>query len=171
MWRSLALVLCCAALATGCNRTSPEELMKQAEEARAMQNFPLAIELYTRVIAEHPKSLQAETAAFLIGTTYNNDLRDYEKAIPAYRDFLSRYPQGAQAPMALFMIAYLFHNELRNLDSAGAAYREFLAAYPEHEMTPSAKFELENLGKSPEELIPNEVAVQTPSAKTPAQKK
>jgi tetratricopeptide (TPR) repeat protein len=157
MWKTLIAVCGAAVLIAGCNRTSPEELMQQAQAAFNMQNFPMAIEIYTRVVADHPKSFQADTSAFMIATIYNNDLRDYEKAIGAYRDYLKRYPEGAHAPMALFLIGYLYNNELRNLDSAAATYRAFLAAYPDHEMAPSARFELDNLGKPPEMLVPQEV--------------
>jgi len=171
MWRSLIPVCCVLLVIGGCNRTSPEELLKEAEQARAVQNFPMAIELYTRVITEHPKSAQAEVSAFMIAATYNDDLRDYEKAISAYREYLQRYPQSAQAPKAQFLIGYLYHNELRNLDSAAAAYRTFLASYPDNEMAPSAQFELDNLGKPAEELIPQGLAGSAPPERTKAKKK
>jgi outer membrane protein assembly factor BamD (BamD/ComL family) len=156
MWRTLLIACSIAALFAGCNRTSPEELMTQAQQALDMQNFPMAIEVYTRVIADHSRTLQADTAAFMIPTIYNNDLREYEKAIGAYRDYLARYPEGSHAPTALFLIAYLYNNELHNLDSAAATYRAFLAAYPDHEMVASARFELDNLGKPADMLIPQD---------------
>ena len=171
MWRVLVPVWCLLLATAGCSRTSPDELLRQAEEARAMQNFPMAIELYTRVIEDHPKSAQAEVSAFMIATTYNNDLRDYEKAIPAYREYLTRYPGAAQAPMAQFLIGYLYHNELRNLDSAAAAYRAFLAMYPDHELARSATFELENLGRPAEELIPQDIAGTSPKENAGSKKK
>lgn len=156
MWRTLIVMCSVAALFAGCNRTSPEELMTQARQAADMQNFPMAIEIYGRVLADHPRTPQADTSAFMIATIYNNDLREYEKAIGAYREYLTRYPEGPHAPTALFLIGYLYNNELRNLDSAAATYRAFLAAYPDHEMAVSARFELENLGKPAEMLIPQE---------------
>jgi hypothetical protein len=65
----------------------------------------------------------------------------------------------------MFLIGYLYNNELHHLDSAAAAYRRFLEKYPNHEMALSAQFELDNLGKSPEELLPQQVATET--SKTP----
>jgi outer membrane protein assembly factor BamD (BamD/ComL family) len=161
MRRMLIILSGVCTLVGGCNRTSPEEQMMQAQQAMDMQNFTMAIEIYSRVITDHSSSPQADTSAFMIATIYNNNLRDYEKAVGAYRDYLKRYPEGRQAPMALFLIGYLYNNELRNLDSAAAAYRSFLAVYPDHDMAPSAKFELDNLGKTPEQLIPQDVTAAT----------
>jgi outer membrane protein assembly factor BamD (BamD/ComL family) len=164
MWRTLIFALGVGVFLAGCNRTSPEDLSLQARQAMDMQNFPMAVETYTRLIADHPRSPEADTAAYMIATIYNNNLREYEKAIAAYREYRQRYPEGPQAPMALFLIGYLYNNELHNLDSAAAVYRSFLTLYPEHEMAPSAKFELDNLGVPPEKLIPQDVtAARTPS--------
>ncbi len=146
-----------AVILAGCNRTSPQELSLQARQAMDMQNYPMAIEVYTRLVADHPRTPEADTAAYMIATIYNNNLREFEKAVGAYRAYLQRYPDGRQSPMALFLIGYLYNNELHNLDSAAATYRAFLAAYPEHDMAPSAKFELDNLGVPPERLIPQDV--------------
>ena len=61
-------------------------------------------------------------------------------------------------PAALFLIGFVYNNHLHNLDSARIAYEQFLTQYPSHEMASSAKFELDNLGKSPEELFRTQLA-------------
>ena len=58
----------------------------------------------------------------------------------------------------MFLIGYVYHNELRMLDSAKVAYERFLSEYPNHEMAISAQFELNTLGKPPEELVPKDEA-------------
>lgn len=154
MQKMLIAALCGLSLLAGCSRSSPDELWERAESARVAGDFEQAITLYRELVADHPRAQQAEAAAFMIASTYSNDVKDYDKAVAAFTDYLRLYPLGSQAPMALFLKAYLYHNALEKLDSAAAAYRAFIREYPEHEMVPSARFELDNLGRSPEELIP-----------------
>jgi predicted TPR repeat methyltransferase len=52
------------------------------------------------------------------------------------------------------MVGYLYNNQLGMTDSAEAAYRKFLSLYPQNELATSAQFELETLGKDPQELLP-----------------
>ncbi len=149
-------------LVAGCNRPSVEELSAKAKEAREAKNYTLAIENYTLIVQDFPGTAAAETSLFIIGTIRSNDTHEYMEAIDAYRRYLEQYPNGGHAAEALFLIGYIYNNELHTLDSAAAAYRAFLTAYPEHAMAQSARFELENLGKSPEEILPKDVVAERP---------
>ena len=62
----------------------------------------------------------------------------------------------------MFLVGYLYNNELHNTDSAAAAYRRFLERFPQHEMATSAQYELQTLGKSPEELLPQDRETESP---------
>jgi hypothetical protein len=67
------------------------------------------------------------------------------------------------------MIAFLYNNELHMIDSASVAYRRFLDAYPNHELASSASSELDNLGKTPEQILEKHVATsnsEPPSTRT-----
>lgn len=160
------------ALLVGCSKPSPEEYLGKATVAINEKNFNVAIEEYEKLIAEYPGSPQAGEAMMTIARIQADEQKDYARAIASYKRYLEAYPDGKQAPIALFLSAYLYHNELHDLDNAKALYEQFLARYPNHEMAVSAKFELDNLGKKPEELLPiqqqekSQVAVQsTRSAK------
>jgi len=76
-----------------------------------------------------------------------------EKAIELYAQVLANAPQHPKAATAQFMKGFIYANDLNQLDKAKAAYEVFLQKYPNDELAESAKMELENLGKSPEELI------------------
>jgi outer membrane protein assembly factor BamD (BamD/ComL family) len=159
---------------TGCSKPSPDEYMGKATVAINERNFNVAIEEYEKLIADHPQSPQAEEALYMIAKLQNDELKNYPRAIEVYKRYLDMYPQGKYAPVTVFLSAYLYHNELNDLPHAKEMYERFLASYPDHEMAPSAKFELDNLGKKPEELLPvvqeGQVAAQSP-AKKPAKKK
>ena len=76
-----------------------------------------------------------------------------EKAIELYASILANAPQHPKAATAQFMTGFIYANDMAQLDKAKAAYETFLQKYPKDELAESAKMELENLGKSPEELI------------------
>jgi outer membrane protein assembly factor BamD (BamD/ComL family) len=155
--------------AAGCNKPTPGEYFTQAEkeEAEAVliadtltsiedrrEVFSDAVETYTTLMAEYPSSEYSEAALFKLATIYNNHTREFRKAVDAFSTYIRSYPEGKKSAVSLFMIGYIYNNELGMLDSARVAYEQFLTQYPEHEMSMSAKFELDNLGRSPEELVP-----------------
>jgi outer membrane protein assembly factor BamD (BamD/ComL family) len=165
--RSLCFIL--PFIVAGCSRPTAEEYFaraqKQAEEAAQRSDtlrsadavreaFQPALDLFERVVREYPRHDLAEAALYEIANIKNGNLHLPREAIDAYRLYCQDYPSGKQTPMAMFLIGYLYNNELHNSDSAAAAYRRFLDRYPESEMAASAKFELNNLGKSPDEALP-----------------
>lgn len=137
----------------GC-RPSPGKNMTEAKKAEDSGNYNLAVQKYQEVVEDHPGTPEAETAMFMVATIHNNNTHEYEKAIEEYKAFATKYPASPRSATALFMVGYLYNNELNNLDSAKIAYERFLSKYPDHEMALSARYELENLGKSPDELLP-----------------
>lgn len=186
MMHARAVVCCLALLFAGCQTRTPEDLYAGAQSAHqeaqhaldsigrtadAKALFASTLEAYERVIDDHPASVQAEQALMKIAELEAGVCQDVPRAIEAYKRFARVYPASAKAPTALFMVGYLYNNYLANIDSAAAAYRLFLQLYPTHELATSAQFELENVGKDPQELLPAEPpkaaagADRTPSGK------
>jgi len=117
-----------------------------------------ALDAYSSLMTEYPKSPQAEEALFTVGTIQNNDLHDPAEAISYFRRYVDLYPDGSHAHVAMFLIGFLYNNELHDTAQAAPAYRRFLEKYPHDEMALSAQMELNTLGKSPDELIQKQVA-------------
>jgi tetratricopeptide (TPR) repeat protein len=168
-WLPVPPLLLGVILLWGCGRPTAEELFAKAqkeqkaaeaaadttrsvEAMRTLFSAPLAT--YTTIVDEYPKSDFVEPSLFMIGTIRNNNTHEYQLAVDAYKRYVELFPDGKQVQLAMFLIGYLYNNELHNLDSAGAAYRRFLDRYPDSEMAASARFELNTLGKSPDELLP-----------------
>ena len=82
-----------------------------------------------------------------------NSKGNNEKAIKLYDELIRIHPDSEYSPMALFMIGYINANEIKDYERAKKVYAEFLEKYPTSELANSVKFELENMGKSPDELI------------------
>lgn len=80
-------------------------------------------------------------------------LKNYDKAFEVFDKIIKEYPQSKEAAGAMFMKAFTLDNDLKKLDEAKAAYEAFLQKYPNDEFADDAQFLLNNLGKSPEEII------------------
>lgn len=170
-------------LLNGCSKPTAEELFTAAQNAyQEVQKARsqgksyrdslgvVAIDLYRKVVKEYPTGELGERAMFMEATIRHNDMQDFAKAIDSYKQYIEAYPDGSQVPIAMFLVGYLYNNELHNIDSAGAAYRRFLAKFPNNEMAMSAEFELNNLGKSPDDFLPKPTVAETPAKKKPAGK-
>jgi TolA-binding protein len=153
----------------GCHRPSAEEYFALAENARNTGNMNIALENYRKIVELYPESSRAEEAQFDVASITQNTLRRYGDAIAEYRTFAQMFPHSSKAPAALFLQGYIFNNDLNEIDSAATAYKRFLAMYPDHEMAASARFELDNLGKSPEELLREHASDRAVQADTSGQ--
>jgi TolA-binding protein len=163
-----------ALLWTGCGRPPAEEYLKKAQEAEKGGLWSVAIENYRDLAKDHPDDTLAESALFTIAAIEHNNLQNFQAAVDGYKLYLEKFPRGKKAAVAMFLTAFLYNNELKNLDSAKVFYQRFLATYPNDEMASSAQFELNNLGKSPDEILPKPevVAEKAPAkaTKPPARK-
>ncbi len=170
-------------LLNGCSKPTAEELFTAAQNAyqevqrvRSQEKTLrdslgiVAIDLYMKVVKEYPDGELGERALFMVATIRQNDMQDFAKAVDSYKQYIEAYPNGSQAPIAMFLVGYLYNNELHDIDSAGAAYRRFLAKFPNNEMAMSAEFELNNLGKSPDDFLPKPTVAEAPAKTKPAGK-
>lgn len=190
LWNKAFLVSTVTAVllfVTGCSTPSADELYATAQNAHTEAQqvldslkrkadpvalFTPVVAAYEQVAAEFPKSDEAEHSLFKAAELRASYLQDVRGAVGLYARHAETFPASNRAPTALFMVGYLYNNHLLMADSAGAAYRKFLALYPQHELATSAQFELESLGKQPEELIPAErpgSVAATPAKKAPPQ--
>ena len=63
------------------------------------------------------------------------------------------HPRYEKRANGLFLLGFVQENYAMNLDEAKRIYELFLVEFPNHEMADDAKASIENLGKSPEEII------------------
>jgi TolA-binding protein len=168
----IALLIILLSLA-GCSKQTPEQLMQQAQTAQQQAQrtvdslgrkadvpalFAPVMAAYEEVVNDYPSAPEAEQALFRLADLRMNVMREPQKSVDSFKQYVERYPAGSKAPTAMFMVGYIYNNEMNNIDSAAAAYRRFLQLFPEDELATSAQFELNNLGKKPEDLFPPEVA-------------
>ncbi len=72
---------------------TPEYLFKAAEIHRSIRDHKNAITTYERIIKDYPDYEKVPHSLFLIGFTYENDLKNTTKAKELYAQFLEKYPK------------------------------------------------------------------------------
>ena len=66
---------------------------------------------------------------------------------------VQEYKTYSKVPLALFLQGFIAETELNDLEHAKQYYETFLHKYPHHQLSNDVQASLNNLGKSPEELI------------------
>lgn len=79
--------------------------------------------------------------------------QQYDRALYLYEWFQTAYPDNPKAPQAMFMRAFIYDNDLEQYETAGRLYQEFIEKHPTDDFADDAEVLLENLGKSPEEMM------------------
>ncbi|MCK6615738.1 MAG: tetratricopeptide repeat protein [Ignavibacteriales bacterium] len=145
---------------TGCSKKNAATYMDEAKNLLKENKYKEAVLLYEELTKEYPEAPLAAEAFFEMAKLYQaklvpgvTDIDAYQKAITSYTSVYEKYPDSKEAPLALFMTGFILANEMKQYPAAKQAFEKFIAQYPDHEMLSSAQSELENMGKSPEELL------------------
>ncbi len=150
---SLFFLFVISFLFQSCSKQTDKKLWENIEQAKQNQQYDSTIQLCQTLLQEYPKSPLAHFALYTIAETYRNGKHDYPKALQYYRQYAEQYPNTEHTPVATFLVGFIYNNDLNNPDSAKVGYERFLSKFPNHELARSAKFELENIGKTPEEIL------------------
>lgn len=166
---SAYIVPCIILFLVGCAKMTEDELWQKVEQSRASGNTDSTVQMCQAILKEYPEGKNAPAALFMLAQTYNAK-QDFHAAVDSYSAFVKKYPDLNSTPLAMFFIGFIYNNNLQMVDSARVAYQNFIAKFPNHELAASAKFEIDNLGKTPDEIIgvKKEVAMKT---KKPSTKK
>lgn len=158
----LALLLSLLFLAScGPNREKSLQDIKQAEdnlyakEGAYLFNDSLAtitLNAYLAYVKDFPKDSVSADFLFKAADLYRGK-RDFETSITTFARIGQEYPEYAKVPQALFLQGFIYENEIKDLPKAKERYETFLAQYPQHPLARDVQFSLNNLGKTPEQII------------------
>lgn len=121
-------------------------------DTRGVSQAGELMQLYIQAAEADPKDAKAPDYMFRAGELAMN-LEKVPQALDLYNKIIYTYPEYEKAPECLFLMAFIYENNLQNLGKAKDLYEQFLRQYPDHEFADDAAFSLENIGKSPEELM------------------
>lgn len=139
------------------------EVVKEITDAEAalynVDNFTFdpvranaVVMAYSKFAQGFPEDKQSAEYLFKSGEIYRS-LKQYPKAIEAYNTINDKYGSYAKAAQSLFLTGFCYENDLKDFPKAKAAYESFLTKYPDHELAKDVRFSMENLGRSPEDII------------------
>ena len=136
-----------------------EEALKKANQSlatnhpdtSAVKQARQAIESF---IQRFPEDTLSTAYLFELALVYEKQ-RQYDSTIKTLERIYSIYPHSKQASKAVFLEGFLYANVLNELDKAKKVYQYYLDHYGDldSKMTNDVKMELQNIGKSPEEIL------------------
>ncbi|MBR9974822.1 MAG: tetratricopeptide repeat protein [Bacteroidetes bacterium] len=153
MIKRFILFISAITILAGCAGQDADDLMKQASDLQKDEKPSEALVIYEQITREFAESPQAPEAMFRCALIYINEQGDPVKAATTYELVSEKYPDSEWGHKGLFAAGYTYANDIANLERARTAYEKYLTQYPDSSMTETVRFELENLGKSAEELL------------------
>lgn len=118
------------------------------EKAKAIE----LVDLYVNYTDNYPEDSMAVEYLFK-GAEFCLNLGEGQRAIILYDRVIQEYPDFRKVPECFFLKGYVYENYLGDLENARAIYSEFIRKYPDNEFADDAAISIQNLGKTPEELI------------------
>lgn len=77
----------------------------------------------------------------------------FDEAIKLFETVYQKYPDFERAPDALFLEGFTYENHMNDIENAKRCYNDFLKRFPDDQLADQVRMVLENIGKSPEELV------------------
>lgn len=142
-----------------------QALSSDHPDSSAVKQARAAVESFVK---RFPEDSLSPSFLFELALVYEKQ-RQYDSAIITLDRVYSYYPRSKQAGKALFLEGFLYANTLHQLDKAKEKYELYLKEYSANDakMTNDAQMELQNLGKSPEEIL-NEIQEKAKQDSLPA---
>lgn len=128
-----------------------KELMSDSLKSIDRKKAIEMIDLYTQYAEKYPDDTNGYEYIFK-AADISNGIGQYQQAINLYKEVSSNQAFRKRA-VALFLQGFIYENQLRDYFKAREIYEKFLEFYPEHALADDVRYSLQNLGKTPEELI------------------
>jgi TolA-binding protein len=129
-----------------------EERLFNAETGYSPKAADSLVQLYQEFAGRFPGDSLSPGYLFKAASLLMN-IQRADRSIALFRQVMERYPEHSKAPLALFFIGFVQENQLGLLDQARQSYMLFLEKYPGHDFADDARASIENLGKTPEQMI------------------
>ncbi len=129
-----------------------DSLMAAPIGANYKSKAPDLVKRMSDYVEKNPKDTISAMYLFKAGDL-SRGLGKFDDAINYWQMLIEKYPDYKRAPDALFLQAFTYENDVKDLDKAKNLYETFLKKYPNHSFAANIPVIIENLGKSPEELI------------------
>ncbi|MFO7614502.1 MAG: tetratricopeptide repeat protein [Bacteroidales bacterium] len=156
------IVALIAVAGTQCTPKDPKAKIQSMEEKVRSESFTFdqkGIQLIEELIIAYTDYAEAnkysdEAPEYLYkAAEFSLNLNKPVQALEFYNQIIYQYPDFHKAPECLFLLAFIYENHMLNLGKAKELYETFIERYPDHDFADDAAISIQNMGKSPEELI------------------
>lgn len=110
------------------------------------------ISQYTAFVDNFPKDSLAPLYLYR-SIRVKMSMNDGHGSMKLIDKYINEYTNTTSYPEVVFLKAYVYENLLSNYGRASEIYRDFIHTFPDHELQDDAQVAIQNMGKSPEELI------------------
>lgn len=107
---------------------------------------------YERFATDYPTDSMSAEYLFRAADFYRYLGRPL-KSIQVYERISLQFPNHSKSPIAVFLQGFIYENEIGNISAARSQYHRFITKYPDHPLVKDVVISMQNLGKSPEELV------------------
>lgn len=104
---------------------------------------------YAKNFPDDPKTPDYLFKAGEISSSMHNG----KQAINFFNTVYTKYPNYDKASYSLFLQGFIYESQLNDTAKARQIYEEVLRKYPNDKLADDAKASIDNMGKTPEELI------------------
>lgn len=109
-------------------------------------------DMYITYANENPDDTIAPDFIFK-AADINMNLNNPNVTIGLFNNLIENYPKYKNISSAMFLKGFVYEDQLNDYANAKKCYLEFLELFPDSDFADDAVISLDNLGKSPEELI------------------
>ncbi len=157
----LILIGCQNDPATSGVALTPEGLKSEIDtwKMKVLSKEPLSKDSVMTLIDKHElfaDSFSKDTLAPILlydAAEFAKKIKEPGLAIKLWGQLQRDYPGHEKAPYALFLQGFTFENDIKDEFNAKNYYRHVMNRYPRHPLARQAQLALDNMEKSPEELI------------------
>lgn len=158
------LLLTLSILLTFCGGKSDSILFDEAKVFIEEKKYDEAVVLFNQLVDENKDSELAPKALFENAKIYQGQVlknlsskESLLKSVEVYKKIVNNYPTSEEAENSLFMAGFILANDLFDLEAAKETYEQYLSKYPNGQLADDATIELQNLGKTPEEILKDKI--------------
>lgn len=128
-----------------------EDTLRQAEYVADPATSRRMMNTYLRFVDHFPQDTMAAIYLYRASDLAFN-IGCFDTTISCLYRIVDDYPEFEEASTCYYLIGNAYE-EYGKLDSAVMAYKEYLRFYPDQPFAESAQSAIDNIGKSPEELL------------------
>ncbi|HMG14752.1 MAG TPA: tetratricopeptide repeat protein [Saprospiraceae bacterium] len=113
---------------------------------------PVLVKMLDSYAKTNPKDSLAPAYLFE-ASQYSRNLGDLKSALNNMEKIKQDYPDFKRLADVIFYEGFMVENDMKDIHKAKEIYEDFLRRFPNHPYASNIKMNIQNLGKTPEEIL------------------